>query len=206
MSKAGAGREAGSQNWKPDEVKLLSVRWTAVSEDARYGKDRKSEDFWKAIVVGIPNRTWDSARRMFGRLASQVQKFESCVKQIQNKKPSGVNNDDIIRMALELYQAQEKKAFKFVDAWTELRKSDKFNSRTADSPSSVGESSSANGSSPKCETRRPDGRGSKANKKRKQNQDAGNDNVERLKWHQKNVIVFWRARSLHTSGRTAFYC
>ena len=96
MSKAGAGREQGSQNWKPDEVKFLSVRWVIVSEDVLFGKDRKSEDFWKAVVAEIPNRTWDSARRMFGRLASQVQKFESCVKQIQNWKPSGVNNDDII--------------------------------------------------------------------------------------------------------------
>ena len=101
-----------------------------------------------------------------------------------NKSRTGshrVNNEDIIRIALELYLAQEKKQFKFVDAWIELRKCDKFNSRTTESPSSVGESSSENGPSPKSETSRPVGGGVKASKKRRLYQDTlADDKVERL--------------------------
>ena len=103
MSKAGAGREQGSQNWKPDEVKFLSVRWVIVSEDVLFGKDRKSEK-WPRFRIVLGTVQGECSVDWHRKCRSSNLAF----KQIQNRKPSGVNNEDIIRMALELTSLRKR--------------------------------------------------------------------------------------------------
>lgn len=113
----GAGK-----GWSQHETKTACRAYIVISEDPRRGSGRKKDVFVAAVLEeykrlipevqcadGLPHvyRTGDAICQRFRKARAECLKYESILKQIRNRKPTGSpSNEDINRAALAIYNGE----------------------------------------------------------------------------------------------------
>ncbi|KAG7577749.1 Myb-like domain [Arabidopsis thaliana x Arabidopsis arenosa] len=118
------------KKWKPKEDLVLISAWLNTSKDPIVGNDQKGGSFWKRIAAyvsnspqleGFPKRESAQCKQRWGKVNEIVNKFVGCYAAATNQKASGQSEDDVMKMAHQLYFNDMQKKFSLDHAWRELR-------------------------------------------------------------------------------------
>ncbi|PXF42792.1 Glutathione S-transferase T3 [Gracilariopsis chorda] len=99
-------------NYTPVDDSALARAWLLVFEDPVIGSEQKSLDFFKGVsnfffILKPPTtemRSTDSLKGRIKLMNKECVKFTGCVAAIRHSKPTGVVDDDIVRIATALYK------------------------------------------------------------------------------------------------------
>lgn len=129
------------KGYSKDEVLILAKTWI---EQSLKGPSQRESSFWKGVMSicsrSSLNRTEDSLRNNWRRLARDTQIYLARRETVLEKCPSGAKEDDVEDLINELYRKKAGKKdkdgvlmyappFKYVEAALELSKSPKFESK-----------------------------------------------------------------------------
>ncbi|XP_023735378.2 glutathione S-transferase T3-like [Lactuca sativa] len=130
--------KAEAKCWEPLEVLVLAQSWIDISEDATVGKDQKHDRFWIHVLhrfhKGMNHGEHRSKHQVYlkwGKMNKEVMLFNDLYNNMKRQWKSGENDDVILRKALEVYQKENPKAFKFLefhhlpDQWEETKQKSK---------------------------------------------------------------------------------
>ncbi|XP_062713679.1 uncharacterized protein LOC134290536 [Aedes albopictus] len=122
------------KNFSKPEDRQICVSWVYTTQDPVKGTDQNVTSFWAAVfkhaTAGTPSlssRTPEALRQRFGAISRSVMKFSGCNKSVQRLNKSGTSSTDKFDMALELYKADHKEDFKYLDCYEVLKQCPKFN-------------------------------------------------------------------------------
>ncbi|CDF40639.1 unnamed protein product [Chondrus crispus] len=134
-------RTRGS-NFTSEEDIFVGRAWIRVSEDPVTGSEQKGARFYDRMcdhyhtfnAPGFEKRTMESIRTGSKLINKECVKFGSCFVAVRRSKPTGVSEEDMIRMATEFFndvQIQHPndhvgRKFKFLPVWKLLRSHEKF--------------------------------------------------------------------------------
>ncbi|XP_024009973.1 glutathione S-transferase T3-like [Eutrema salsugineum] len=116
--------------WSPKEDLLLISAWLNTSKDPIVGNEQKAGAFWKRIqvyhnacpeLVGLPRREWAQYKQRWGRLNDHVCKFVGSYAAAQKERSSGQNDNDVMKLAHEIFFNDYGIKFALEHAWRELR-------------------------------------------------------------------------------------
>ena len=130
-------------NYSSDEDRSVACAWIQASENAITGSEQKSLEFYSKIRDAYnafkpkdrPERTLESVKSRVKLVSKSCVKFSACFASVKRSKPTGVSEEDLIRMATAIYNGKTiarpcddvGKPFKFIRAWQILRNHEKFN-------------------------------------------------------------------------------
>ena len=128
--------EQDNSHWRWEDDKLLISTWLNVSKDSVVGIDQKDYAFWSQIrqyckenSLGLIKRRTTTMKKRWHRINAGAQVFGGCYDQTSRRIGSGLNNNDIMELAHQLYQTRyKKKKCNFVQHWLELRREPKWRS------------------------------------------------------------------------------
>lgn len=107
--------------WDVDENAVLAKAWVSASEDPVAGADQKAKIFFETLhrrfgEQGPPTasvvdgkygfRTADSCRKHVAELSADAQKFGIALRKVRVCNPTGVNEDDILSMAVAVHMGK----------------------------------------------------------------------------------------------------
>ncbi|XP_024009301.1 glutathione S-transferase T3-like [Eutrema salsugineum] len=116
--------------WSPKEDLILISLWLNTSKDPIVGNEQRARAFWKRIqvyynnskdLVGLPRREWSQYKQRWGRINDQVCKFVGSYAAAQKEKRSGQNENDVMKLAHEIFFNDYSIKFAVEHAWRELR-------------------------------------------------------------------------------------
>lgn len=93
------------QAFSPKEDQALCYAWLEVSEDPVTGSNQKEQKMWERISTIFHNtrpqtcvgqRTPKSLSCRWSLLVSKTSKFRGCIRQIEQRNPSGASELDIV--------------------------------------------------------------------------------------------------------------
>ena len=131
MTKETPKKQSRGKNFSEMEDGDLCKAWAYVSTDPVTGNGLKAETFWERISLEFNKnrsecRTNKSLMNRWTALAKMIGKFRGCYTNATNEAPSGTNEDDTMKNALELYQVECGKPFERVSCWDILQHEPKF--------------------------------------------------------------------------------
>lgn len=134
--------------------KLLAESWIAVSEDPVTGTDQTKDSFWNAVKEqgGFTARTPESLRQRWGVISRSVSKFCGVLSTVIKINQSGTTNEDHFDRAMQLYEQDEGKPFKFSGCHEVLSKCPKFKLNIASEKASPSSSSGTSKENPSLQT------------------------------------------------------
>ncbi|KAL5552298.1 hypothetical protein UlMin_002474 [Ulmus minor] len=148
-----------SRNFAVEEDNLLASAWLNISIDAVQGNDQKSATYWQRICDYFhqhkhftSERTANSLMHRWSAIQLSVNKFCGYYAQIDARQQSGVNEQDKIFQAKELYQQIQGQTFQFIHCWHELRHHPKWMLDGSKKKSKTRKNSSPASSSPSTAT------------------------------------------------------
>ncbi|XP_022557390.1 glutathione S-transferase T3-like [Brassica napus] len=100
--------------WSPTEDGVLISAWLNTSKDPLVGNEQKAIVFWKRIAAS-PKAGWFANER-------DIELYEAAMKQ----RSSGQNEDDVLKMAHQIFYNDYKVKFTLEYAWLELRHDQKW--------------------------------------------------------------------------------
>uniref|UniRef100_A0A0D3BP23 No apical meristem-associated C-terminal domain-containing protein n=1 Tax=Brassica oleracea var. oleracea TaxID=109376 RepID=A0A0D3BP23_BRAOL len=103
------------RTWTPSDDVVLISSWLNTSKDPVVGNEQRSNAFWKRIA------DYFSASR---KLA--VYKFAGAYEAASRERTSGQNENDVLKVAHEIFFAYHKTKFSLELAWKELRNNQKW--------------------------------------------------------------------------------
>lgn len=137
-----AKKIARGTSFKKEEDELLTKAWVRVSEDAVVGSDQKAEVFYRAVnefyetikPAYYQKRNVKSIERRLKKILAECLSFAGCVAKVNNAKPSGCNEDDVVHLGTALFNKIEISSvtedcgppFKFMTCWSLLKDHPKF--------------------------------------------------------------------------------
>ncbi|XP_010501764.1 PREDICTED: glutathione S-transferase T3-like [Camelina sativa] len=97
--------------------------------------DQKGGTFWKHIaayfaespqLVGMQKREVGHYKQRWGKMNDQVCKFVGCLQAATKQKSSGQNENDVMKLANQIYHYDHKVKFTLEHCWRELRHDQKW--------------------------------------------------------------------------------
>lgn len=94
------------------------------------GNEQKSEAFWKRVaayyaasllVAGCDEREASHCKQRWHRINDLVCKFSGAYEAASRQKASGQNEDDVLKLAHQIFVTNHGKKFTLDHAWLELR-------------------------------------------------------------------------------------
>ncbi|XP_013613506.1 PREDICTED: glutathione S-transferase T3-like [Brassica oleracea var. oleracea] len=123
------------RKWTPTEDHVLISAWLNASKDPVVGNEQKAIAFWKRIAAyfasnpklpGLQKREPTHCRKRWGKINEGVCKFVGCYDAETKEKSSGQNENDVMKMAHEIYFNDYKVNFTLEHAWLDLRHNQKW--------------------------------------------------------------------------------
>ncbi|XP_024014518.1 glutathione S-transferase T3-like [Eutrema salsugineum] len=114
----------------PKEDLALISAWLNTSKDPIVSNEQRAGAFWKRIqlyynnsedIVGMSRREWPQSKQRWGRINDQVCKFVGSYAAAQKEKRSGQNENDVMKLAHEIFFNDYSIKFALEHAWRELR-------------------------------------------------------------------------------------
>uniref|UniRef100_A0A1J3G2K0 Glutathione S-transferase T3 n=1 Tax=Noccaea caerulescens TaxID=107243 RepID=A0A1J3G2K0_NOCCA len=121
-------RRKERQKWTPsDDVNLISA-WLNTSKDSVVGNEQKLGTFWKRIAAYMApmSREPDHCKQRWQKINELVQKFCGAYDAATRGKASGQNDDDVLKVAYDIFFNDYGKRFNLVHTWRELRYDQKW--------------------------------------------------------------------------------
>ncbi|XP_010490140.1 PREDICTED: glutathione S-transferase T3-like [Camelina sativa] len=118
---------------------LVSV-WLNTSKDPVTSNEQRQVAFWGRIanyfascpnVVGRPKREASHCKQRWGRINELVCKFVGCYDAATREKSSGQNEDDVMKLAHQIYFTDHGARFTLEHAWRDLRYDKKWCASTS---------------------------------------------------------------------------
>lgn len=136
-------------NITPKEDAGIVRAWISTSEDPVKGADQRGEVFneavatvynWKFKPAGFPDRNIESIRKRAAVIKRYCVKFSGHVARVQKSNPTGVNYNDILKLASALWNRKVVTSvndncgptFRCIEAWEVSKNSPKFMSNGSD--------------------------------------------------------------------------
>ncbi|EHS63670.1 uncharacterized protein PGTG_21756 [Puccinia graminis f. sp. tritici CRL 75-36-700-3] len=127
-------KKGRSRTYLEHENLQLCNLWLEISEDPKKGTDQTFNPFWEAIArhyaTHIPNapRSAKSLKNHWSdKIQKEVNRFVSCVNQVQQANPSGTNSANRLTMAMSMYSRLYEKPFTMLGCYEILITSPKWN-------------------------------------------------------------------------------
>ncbi|XP_024007953.1 glutathione S-transferase T3-like [Eutrema salsugineum] len=129
------GHRVDRRTWAPNEDVLLISAWLNTSKDPVVSNEQKSGTFWKRIAIYYAdnmNRSMSAPReagqckQRWHKINDLVCKFCGAFEAAMREKSSGMNENDVLKMAHQIYFSDQKKKFNLEHAWKELRNDQKW--------------------------------------------------------------------------------
>ncbi|XP_048627472.1 glutathione S-transferase T2-like [Brassica napus] len=117
-----------------EDVVLISV-WLNTSKDPVVGNEQKAAAFWKHIaayfaaspkVQGSEKRGFIQCKQRWQKINDLVSKFFGSYEAATRQKTSGMNENDVVKLAHEIFFNDHKIKFNLQHAWDELRYDQKW--------------------------------------------------------------------------------
>ncbi|CAL4984368.1 unnamed protein product [Urochloa decumbens] len=123
-----------SKNFCEEEDKMLVSAWLNISLDAAQGINQPRDTYWNRIHSFFhehkefeSDRNAISLQNRWGDIQNAVNKFASCVRDVERRNQSGVTERDKIVEACTVYKGKHKgKAFQFLHCWPLLQHQPKW--------------------------------------------------------------------------------
>lgn len=122
--------------WSTQDDLVLISGWLNTSKDSIVGNDQKGGSFWKRIgdyyassthvLGGAEPRRPDLCRQRWQKISRAVSRFCGTYAEAYDEKASGMNEEDILQNAHQIYTNIYKKKFALEYAWTVLRYEQKW--------------------------------------------------------------------------------
>ncbi|XP_010462803.1 PREDICTED: glutathione S-transferase T3-like [Camelina sativa] len=121
--------------WSPADDVLLISAWLNTSKDPITSNQQKGGTFWSRIekyfasspkAAGRPHREAMHCKQRWGKINDIVSKFVGCYEAAEKQRSSGMNEDDVMKIALQIYFDDHKVKFTLEHAWRELRHDQKW--------------------------------------------------------------------------------
>uniref|UniRef100_A0A0D3DA18 Myb-like domain-containing protein n=1 Tax=Brassica oleracea var. oleracea TaxID=109376 RepID=A0A0D3DA18_BRAOL len=145
----GIGEERGAnteairkerRTWTPTEDVVLISSWLNTSKDPIVGNEQRSIAFWKKIagyynacpkLAGCEKREAAHCKNLWHKINDIVCKFFGAYEAANIEKTSGQNENDVLKLAHEIFFTNHKKKFTLEHAWKELRNDQKWSELSA---------------------------------------------------------------------------
>ncbi|XP_024007964.1 glutathione S-transferase T3-like [Eutrema salsugineum] len=122
------------KQWTPSDDILLISSWLNTSKDPVVSNEQKSGTFWSRIAeyfakskpAGSQTREAIQCKQRWQKINEAVCKFSGCYDAATRERTSGQNENDVLKMAHEIYFNDNKKKFILEHAWKELRNDKKW--------------------------------------------------------------------------------
>ena len=123
------------RKWTPTEDQVLISAWLNTSKDPVVGNEQKTIAFWKCIAAyfaaspklsGLQTGEPTHCKQRWGKINEGVCKFVGCYVTATKEKSSGQNENDVMKLAHEIYFNDYKAKFTLEHAWLELRHDQKW--------------------------------------------------------------------------------
>ncbi|WZZ30347.1 glutathione S-transferase T3-like isoform X2 [Brassica napus] len=121
--------------WTPTDDVVLISSWLNTSKDPVVGNEQKSTGFWKKIaayfaasplVAGGREREAGHCKQRWHRINDLVSKFCGAYEAATREKTSGQNENDVLKLAHQIFYNNYNKRFTLEHAWKELRHDQKW--------------------------------------------------------------------------------
>ncbi|XP_010418947.1 PREDICTED: glutathione S-transferase T3-like [Camelina sativa] len=123
------------RKWSHTEDVALIGAWLNTSKDPVVAVDQKFGTFWSRIatyyasnpkLVGVEKREPSHCKQRWQKINETVCKFVGSYEAATKLKSSGQNEDDVMKMAYEIFFNDYKVKFTLEHAWRELRHDQKW--------------------------------------------------------------------------------
>jgi len=171
-----AGGETGTERrermqWTPaDDIMLISA-WLNTSKDPVVSNEQKSSTFWTRVatffaasqkVSGCEPRVGNNCKQRWHKINDLVCKFCGAYEDATRQRRSGQNDNDVLKLAHEIFFNNHRKKFNLEYAWNELKNDQKWcevasAKNIGRSKKRKGEDAGDSSSSQATETMRPPG-------------------------------------------------
>uniref|UniRef100_A0A0D3AV16 Myb-like domain-containing protein n=1 Tax=Brassica oleracea var. oleracea TaxID=109376 RepID=A0A0D3AV16_BRAOL len=121
--------------WTPTDDIVLISSWLNTSKDPVVGNEQKSVAFWTRVatyfsaspkISGSEKREGPQCKQRWHKLNEAVCKFCGAYEAATREKNSGMNENDVVKLAQEIFFNNYKKKFTLEHAWKELRHDQKW--------------------------------------------------------------------------------
>ncbi|XP_013607783.1 PREDICTED: glutathione S-transferase T3-like [Brassica oleracea var. oleracea] len=126
------------RKWTAKEDLVLISAWLNTSKDPIVGNEQKAGAFWKRIEVyinanprlnGCPPRESSQCKQRWGRVNDSVGKFVGSFEAALKNQASGQNENDVMKVAHEIFTNDHGALFSLEHCWRELRFDQKWRSQ-----------------------------------------------------------------------------
>ncbi|XP_010436707.1 PREDICTED: glutathione S-transferase T3-like [Camelina sativa] len=151
--------------WLPTDDIMLVSAWLNTSKDPVTSNEQRRGAFWGRIAdyfascpnaKGRPKREPSHCKQRWGRINDLVCKFVGCYETATREKTSGQNEDDVIKLAHQIYLNDHGHKFTLEHAWRDLRYDQKWCASTSIKGNGVKRGRAAKGKSKKSSNSQPD--------------------------------------------------
>ena len=114
---------------------VLISAWLNTSKDPVTWNEQKDGSFWKIVeayfnashhLVGMPDREVDNCKQRWSKISDQVSKFVGSLHAATNQQSSGQNDNDVMKLANEIYHHDYNAKFTLEHCWRELKNEQKW--------------------------------------------------------------------------------
>ncbi|XP_024015281.1 glutathione S-transferase T3-like [Eutrema salsugineum] len=129
------GHRVDRRTWAANGDVLLISAWLNTSKDPIVSNEQKSGTFWKRIAIYYADnmnpsmsapREAGQCKQRWHKINDLVCKFCGAFEAATREKSNGMNDNDILKMAHQIYFSDQKKKFNLEHALKELRNDQKW--------------------------------------------------------------------------------
>ncbi|XP_048620850.1 glutathione S-transferase T3-like [Brassica napus] len=130
-----AGRRE-RKKWTPADDEVLISAWLNTSKDAVVGNDQKFGTFWKRVeayyaasphaLEGRGGSSHNNCKQRWSKINDQTNKFCGAYAAAERQITSGQNDNDVLKVAHDIYYSDQKSKFTLEHAWCILRHEQKW--------------------------------------------------------------------------------
>uniref|UniRef100_A0A0D3CZB4 Myb-like domain-containing protein n=1 Tax=Brassica oleracea var. oleracea TaxID=109376 RepID=A0A0D3CZB4_BRAOL len=123
------------RKWTPTEDGVLISAWLNTSKDPVVGNEQKANAFWQRIaayfaaspkLAGLQKRDRTCCKQRWAKINEAVSRFVGCYVAATKQRSSGQNEDDVLKIAHQIFYNDYKVKFTMEHAWLELRHDQKW--------------------------------------------------------------------------------
>uniref|UniRef100_A0A0D3C1W6 Myb-like domain-containing protein n=1 Tax=Brassica oleracea var. oleracea TaxID=109376 RepID=A0A0D3C1W6_BRAOL len=123
------------RTWTPTEDVVLISSWLNTSKDPVVGNEQRCDAVWKRIsayfsasprIAPAERRHASHCKQRWHKMNDLVCKFCGAYEAATREKSSGQNENDVLKLAHEIFFNNHKKKFTLEHAWKELRNDQKW--------------------------------------------------------------------------------
>ncbi|KAF8096173.1 hypothetical protein N665_0316s0018 [Sinapis alba] len=123
------------RKWTPSDDILLISSWLNTSKDPVVSNEQRSGTFWTRVaayfaassqVPGLEQREASHCKQRWHKINDLVCKFCGAYEAASREKTSGQNDNDVLKLAHQIFYTNQKKKFTLEHAWKELRNDQKW--------------------------------------------------------------------------------